>query len=67
MYELVRTRTSATFHIKNAKHYVLVVTLSISDNITFSENMKQEFKRAISWNKYRSELTTQAKNNNLVI
>ena len=27
--------------------------------------MKQGFKKPISWNKYRSEMTTQRKNNNL--
>ena len=27
--------------------------------------MKQGLKTAISWNKYRSEITTQPKNNNL--
>ena len=42
-----------------------VVTLSINDNIKFLENIKQEFKRTISWNKYRSEITKQPKNNNL--
>ena len=31
----------------------------------FLENVKQVFKRTISWNKYRSEITTQPKNNNL--
>ena len=31
----------------------------------FFENIKQEFKRSIWWNKYRSEITTQPKNNNL--
>ena len=36
-----------------------MITLSINDNI------KQGFKRKISWNKYRSEITTQPKNNNL--
>ena len=41
--------------------YVPVVTLSISDNIKFLENIKQRFKRTISWNKYRSEITTQTK------
>ena len=29
------------------------------------ENIKQGFKRTISWNKYRSKITTQTKNNNL--
>ena len=56
--------TSATFQISNGKLYVPVVTLSINDNIKFLENIKQEFKRTISWNKYRSEITTQTKKNN---
>ena len=45
--------------------YVPLVTLLINDNIKFLENIKQGFKRTISWNKYRSEITTQTKNNNL--
>ena len=48
----------------NAKFYVPVVTLSIND-IIFLENVKQGFKRTISWNKYRSGRTAQPKNNNL--
>ena len=40
---------------------MLVVTLSINDNIKFLENIKQRFKRAISWNDYRFEITTQPK------
>ena len=39
--------------------------LSINDNIKFSENIKQGFIKTISWNKYKSEITTQPKNNNL--
>ena len=57
--------TGASFQINNGKLYVPVATLSINDNIKFLENMKQGFKRTISWNKYRSEITTQPKNNNL--
>ena len=57
--------TSATFQINNAKLYVPVVTLSKNDNIKLLENIKQGFKRTISWNKYRSEITTQPNNNNL--
>ena len=53
--------TSATFQINNAKIYALVARLSINDNIKFLENIKQEFKRTISWNKYRSEITTKTK------
>ena len=57
--------TTATFQINNAKRYVPVVTLSINGNINFLENIKQGFKRTISWSKYRSEIAKRPKNNNL--
>ena len=57
--------TAAIFQINNTTFYVPVVTLSLNDNINFLENIKQWFKRTISWNKYRSEITRQPKNNNL--
>ena len=57
--------TGATFQINKKKLYLPVVTLSINDNIKFLENIKQGFKRTISWNKYKSEITTQPKNNSL--
>ena len=53
----VTETNSATFQINNDKLYVPVVTLSINDNIKFLENIKQGFKRTISWSKYRSEIT----------
>ena len=56
---------STTFQINNAKFYVPVGTLSINDNIKFLQNIKQGFKRTISWNKHKSERTTQPKNHNL--
>ena len=52
------------FVITSTKRYVPIVTLSINDNIKLLENIKQGFKRTISWNNYRSEITTQTKNNN---
>ena len=64
-YEVATATTGATFQINNVKVYVPVATLSINDNIKFLENTKQEFKRTISWKKYKSEITTEAKNNNL--
>ena len=48
----------------NVKFHVPVVTLSVND-IIFLEDVKQGFKRTISWNKYRSGRTAQPKNNNL--
>ena len=57
--------TGAKFKKNNTKLYVPLVALSVNDNINFLKNIKQGFKRRISWNKYRSEITTQPKNNNL--
>ena len=65
MQDVVAATTGAIFQINNAKCYVPVVTLSINDNIPLLENIKQGFKRNTSWNKFRSEITTQTKNNNL--
>ena len=42
----------------NAKLYVLVMTLSITDNIKFLVNIKERFKITISWSRYRSKITT---------
>ena len=55
--------TRVYFVITGTKCYVLAVTLSIKDNIKFLENLEQEFKRILSWNKYRFEITTQPKKN----
>ena len=62
---MLTATTGGTFQINNTKHYVSVASLSVNDNINFLGNTKQGFKRTISWNKYRSEITTQQKNNNL--
>ena len=61
----VTAATGTTFQINYVKLYVPIVTLSINNNINFLENIKQGFERTISWNKYRSEITRQPKNNNL--
>ena len=58
----LETTTSERFQMNNAKPYVSVINLSVNGNI---ENMKQGFKRIVYWNKYRSEITTQLRNNNL--
>ena len=65
VHEVAAIQTNgATVWINNDKLYVSVVTLSTDDNITFLENIKQGFERTISWNKYRSKITIQIKNNN---
>ena len=57
--------TSATFQVNKAKLYVLVVTLSINDNIKFFEPLKQGFRGTVSWKKFRSEIRTEPKIINL--
>ena len=57
--------TDSSFTNTSTKIYVPVVTLSINNNIKLLENIKQGFKRTISWNKYRSEITVQPKTNDL--
>ena len=56
---------NATFKITDTKLYVPVVTLSKEDDIKLLEQLKSRFKRTIEWNKYRSQMTIQPKNNNL--
>ena len=59
--------TGATLAIKDCKLYIPAVTLSKDDEIKLLNNLKSGFKREIIWNKYRSQLTTEAVNNNLNI
>ena len=59
--------TGATLAINDCKLYVPAVTLSKDDEINLITNLKSRFKREIIWNKYRSQMTTEAVNNNLSI
>ena len=45
--------------------YVPAVTLSAENDNKLLEQLKTGFKRTITWNKYRSEMSSQTKNNNL--
>ena len=47
------------FKIDSIKLYKPVVTLPINENVKLLESLKQGVKRAISCNKYRSEITAQ--------
>ena len=61
-----RFTTGATFQKNNSKLFAPAVTFSINDNDNkFLEHLKQGFRRTTSWNKYKSEITTQPKSNNL--
>ena len=58
----VAAPTGATFKIKDTKLYVPVVTLSAENDNKLLEQLKTGFKRTITWNKYRSEMTNQTVN-----
>ena len=59
--------TGATLAINDCKLYIPVVTLSKDDEIKLLTNLKSGFTREIIWNKYRSQMSTEANNNNLNI
>ena len=59
--------TGATLAINDCKLYVPIVTLSKNDETKLLTNLKSRFTREIEWNKYRSQMTTEAVNNNLNI
>ena len=59
--------TGAALSITDCKLYVPAVTLSKDNEIKLLTNLKSGFKRKIIWNKYRSQMTTEAVNNNLNI
>ena len=59
--------TGTIFVRNDCKLYVPVVTLSKDDEIKLLTNLKSGFKREIKWNKYRSQMSAEAANNNLNI
>ena len=59
--------TGATLAINDCKLYIPVVSLSKDDEIKLITNLKSVFTREIEWNKYRSQMSTEAINNNLNI
>ena len=59
--------TGTTLAINDCKLYVPAVTLSKDDKTKLLTNLKSGLKREIIWNKYISQMTTEAVNNNLNI
>ena len=57
--------TGATLAINDCKLYIPVVTLSKADETKLLTNLKSGFITEIIWNKYRSQMSTKAANNNL--
>ena len=63
--DAVNMPTAATLDIADCKLYVPVVTLRSVDQNKLLNSLKTGFKQTIKWNKYRSQMTNQAVNNNL--
>ena len=61
----INNPANAVFKIADCKLYVPVVTLSAEDDNKILEQLKTGFNRTIKWNKYRSEMSNQTKNNYL--
>ena len=61
----INAPTNLTFKITDTKLYVPVFTLSIENDKKRLEQLRTGFKRTIKWNKHRSKITNQTKNNNL--
>ena len=59
--------TNAALAINDCKLYVPIVTLSKDDEIKLLTNLKSGFTKEIEWNKYRSQMSIEAINNNLNI
>ena len=57
--------TGAAFEITDCKLNVLVVTSSAENDNKLLDQLNKGFKRTVKWNKYRSEMSYQAANNNL--
>ena len=54
-----------TFSMTESNLYIPVVTLSTQDNAKLLPQLKSDFKRTISWNKYLSKPELLAQNENL--
>ena len=56
------TPWGATFKIKDPKLYVPVITFSKENDTKLLEQLQTGFKKALKWNKYRSQMTIQPQN-----
>ena len=54
-YILSSDGDSAKFNIADAKLHVLIVTLSIKDNVNLTKQLSGVFKRSVYWNSYQTK------------
>ena len=56
------SKTSANIYNNSYKLYALIVTLSTQDNGKLLQQLKSGFKNTIKWNKYRSKVSVEKRN-----
>ena len=59
---IISSTDEGKFAITETKLYVPLVTLSTKDNEKLLKQLKSDFKKTISWNKYESSIKTFAQN-----
>ena len=57
--------TNATFALTDCNLYVVIITLSSQNDNKLLEQLKAGSKMTSKWNKYTSEMSNQAENNNV--
>ena len=62
----IDNQENGIFQITDTKLFVPVVSLSKENDMKLLEHLKSGFKRTLKWNKYRSQMTIQPQNNNLL-
>ena len=48
-----------TFKITSTKLYVPIITLSTKDNVNFTKQLSEGFKRSVYWNEYKSKIESK--------
>ena len=54
---------AATFKITNTKLYVPIVSLKRKENVSFTKQLSEGFKRSVYWNEYKTKTKSKDLNN----
>ena len=64
LVNVINNPTNAEFNVTDCKLYAPVITLSAENENELFQQLKTGFPVTVKWNKYRSQITNQAANNN---
>ena len=56
---------ATTLEITNTKLYVPIITVSAKDNVNFTKQLNEGFKRLVYWNAYKAKIETKKADENL--